>query len=85
LLRELAELRQVVIGDPKLHGFEPSRLLNRLGDLANTAGGGFGDCQNGRGFTFGFIDLLLFVGLGSLDDLLFFTFGAIDRRVPLPF
>jgi hypothetical protein len=77
-------LGQVITDDTELYGFEPSRLLNRFRDLANTVGRCFGDRQNGCRLP-GFVDLLLLVGFGSFDDLLFFAFGAVDRRVSLSF
>src|SRR5262245_2387021 len=82
---ELAELADVLLGDPELDRLVAARLLNRLGDLADALGRRGRDRQDRRGLALGLVDALLARRLGGLDDLLLLPLGGVDRRVALPF
>ena len=59
----------------------PRRVLNGHCDALNAFGGRLGDGENSFAFAFGFVDLLLALGLGSLDHHLFLAFRLIDGGV----
>src|SRR5512146_1891318 len=82
-LGQLAEFGDVLFGDPQLHRFLASGDLNGLGDLAQPLGRGLRNGEDRGGRSFCFVDLLLFLGFGGLDDLLLLAFGLIDDGVTL--
>src|SRR6186713_1123368 len=54
-LREVAELRDVLLGDAELHRLVAPRYLDRLRDETNAIGGRLRDRANGLGLTFGLV------------------------------
>ena len=59
--------------------------MHRFGHLAEPFGGRLAIARIAAACAFGFVDLLLLLGLRGLDDLLLVAFGLVDRRVALAF
>src|SRR5579872_1357159 len=80
-LRELAELADVLLADPKLHRLDAAALAECSPYFAQAFRGGGCNRENSGGLPFCLIDLLLFSGLGRLDHALLVAFSLIDLRV----
>ena len=94
LLRELRERLDRLLRDLELDGLLAARLADRLGDLAEALGSGFGDGDDRRRLALRLVDLGLALALrardvglalagGDVDLLLLPAFGSGDQRALL--
>src|SRR5580658_6668007 len=82
-LRQLAELLHVLLADAQLHGLDAAAIAQCDADLAQALRRCRRHGQNRLGLTFGFVDLLLLVGLGLLDHALLVALSGVDLGIAL--
>src|SRR6267143_6011449 len=83
LLRQLAELADVLLADTQLHRLDATAFAQGAADLAQALRSSGRDCEDCGGLAVRFVDLLLFVGLGGFDDALLVALGLVYLSVPL--